>query len=348
MKTSNKSTVVTGVALLLVAALFSISLILQGLDFGMTEAGQNNIFFMLGNILYTVYGFSSALIPLFLFISGLSCFASKWSARKTMRLLTAIVPFFTAVITENICRSILALEHSGFPGVKVFVAVVTGVMLIIIEFLGAGIIADKINPILFGNKGGAKNPAQKPLSQLKKNAQTQTEAEAAAEKIVADARGAGGAEAGLTDSADQTPADENPLAQLNQIGKLNTDSLIFGKDKAGADDSEGEVSASSVASMSSENFENKFNPDEGEEDIPDAAPVDDIGEVEEVGDDEIKSEISSVFDRALSGVKSEPETIEAEIEEESETENYAEPGASIITEEKPESTHSLANSTEPP
>ena len=335
MKTSNKSTVVTGVALLLVAALFSISLILQGLDFGMTEAGQKNIFFMLGNILYTVYGFSSALIPLFLFISGLSCFASKWSARKTMRLLTAIVPFFTAVITENICRSILALEHSGFPGVKVFVAVVTGVMLIIIEFLGAGIIADKINLILFGNKGGAKNPAQKPLSQLKKNAQTQTEAEAAAEKIVADARGAGGGtEAGLTDSADQTPADENPLAQLNQIGKLNTDSLIFGKDKAGADDSEGEVSASSVASMSSENFENKFNPDEGEEDIPDAAPVDDIGEVEEVGDDEIKSEISSVFDRALSGVKSEPETIEAEIEEESETENYAEPGASIITEEE--------------
>lgn len=333
MKTSNKSTVVTGVALLLVAALFSISLILQGLDFGMTEAGQKNIFFMLGNILYTVYGFSSALIPLFLFISGLSCFASKWSARKTMRLLTAIVPFFTAVITENICRSILALEHSGFPGVKVFVAVVTGVMLIIIEFLGAGIIADKINPILFGNKGGAKNPAQKPLSQLKKNAQTQTEA--AAEKIVADARGAGGGtEAGLTDSADQAPADENPLAQLNQIGKLNTDSLIFGKDKAGADDSEGEVSASSVASMSSENFENKFNPDEDEEDIPDAAPVDDIGEVEEVGDDEIKSEISSVFDRALSGVKSEPETIEAEIEEEPETENYAEPGASIITEEE--------------
>ena len=335
MKTSNKSTVVTGVALLLVAALFSISLILQGLDFGMTEAGQKNIFFMLGNILYTVYGFSSALIPLFLFISGLSCFASKWSARKTMRLLTAIVPFFTAVITENICRSILALEHSGFPGVKVFVAVVTGVMLIIIEFLGAGIIADKINPILFGNKGGAKNPAQKPLSQLKKNAQTQTEAEAAAEKIVADARGAGGGTgAGLTDSADQAPADENPLAQLNQIGKLNTDSLIFGKDKAGADDSEGEVSASSVASMSSENFENKFNPDEDEEDIPDAAPVDDIGEVEEIGDDEIKSEISSVFDRALSGVKSEPETIETEIEEEPETENYAEPGASIITEEE--------------
>ena len=54
MKTSNKTTIVTGVALLLVAALFSISLILQGLDFGLTEAGQKNMFYMLGNILYSV------------------------------------------------------------------------------------------------------------------------------------------------------------------------------------------------------------------------------------------------------------------------------------------------------
>lgn len=342
MKTSNKTTIVTGVALLLVAALFSISLILQGLDFGMTEAGQKNIFFMLGNILYSVYGFSSALIPLFLFISGLSCFASKWSARKTMRLLTAIVPFFTAVITENICRSILALEHSGFPGVKVFVAVVTGVMLIIIEFLGAGIIADKLNPILFGNKNKADKAAsdsrkglvQKPLPQLKKNPQPQNDAEAAAEKIVADATGA---EAGISGDENQTPAQDNPLAQLNQIGKLNTDSLIFGKNKAG-DTESSEVSAMSVAKMSSENFENKVEPDDGD------------GSSDEVND-EVKSQISSVFDKALSEVKTdviediEPVDSDEEIgavdsipepeeEIEPEADDYAEPGASIITEEE--------------
>ena len=348
MKTSNKTTIVTGVALLLVAALFSISLILQGLDFGLTEAGQKNMFYMLGNILYSVYGFSSILIPVFLFISGLSCFASKWSARKTMRLLTAIVPFFTAVITENICRSILALEHSGFPGVKVFVAVVTGVMLIIIEFLGAGIIADKLNPILFGNKNKAdkaesdstKRLVQKPLPQLKKNPQPQNDAEAAAEKIVADATGS---ESGLAAGADQTPAQENPLAQLNQIGKLNTDSLIFGKNKAG-DTESSEVSAMSVAKMSSENFENKVEPDDGD------------GSSDEVND-EVKSQISSVFDKALSEVKTDViEDIEpvdsdeeiGEIEEigavdsipepeeeiEPEADDYAEPGASIITEEE--------------
>lgn len=145
MKASNKSSIITGVVLLLLAALFSISLLLQPLDFGVGGPGHNNFFFLIGNILYTVYGFSSILIPVFLFVAGLSCFATKWTARKTMYLLTAIVPFFTAVITENICRSILALGNSNFTPVKIIISLITGIMLIVIEFLGAGILADKIN-----------------------------------------------------------------------------------------------------------------------------------------------------------------------------------------------------------
>lgn len=145
MKSSNKSSIITGVVLLLLAALFSISLILQPLNLVMADSGQNNIFYLLGDMLFSVYGFSSLFIPAFLLISGLSCFASKWTARKTMRLLTAIVPFFTAVITENICRSILALENSSFVPLKLTVSLITGLMLIIIEYLGVGIIADKIN-----------------------------------------------------------------------------------------------------------------------------------------------------------------------------------------------------------
>lgn len=145
MKTSNKSSLITGIVLLLIAALFSISLILQPLDFGVSGPGHNNIFYLLGNMLYSVYGFSSILIPGFLLIAGLSCFAAKWTARKTMRLLTALVPFFTCVVTENICRSILALGHDSFAGVKMTVAIITGAMLVVIEWLGVGIIADKLN-----------------------------------------------------------------------------------------------------------------------------------------------------------------------------------------------------------
>lgn len=144
MKTSNKSSLITGVVLLALAALFSISLILQLLDFGMAGPGHNNILFYLGNMLFSVYGFSSILIPGFLLISGLSCFASVWTARKTMRLLTALIPFFTCVVTEKIIRSIVDLR-SDFSFVKIIIALITGAMLVVIEFLGVGIIADKIN-----------------------------------------------------------------------------------------------------------------------------------------------------------------------------------------------------------
>ena len=152
MKASNKSTLFTGILLLILAALFSISLLLVPLDFGISGPGHNNFFYTIGNILYTVYGFSSVLIPIFLLVAGLSCFASKWTARKTLRLLTALIPFFTCVITEKICRLILASRNTPFATVKIAVTLITGAMLIIIEYLGTGILADKLNKMPFSQK----------------------------------------------------------------------------------------------------------------------------------------------------------------------------------------------------
>ena len=151
MRASNKSTIITGAVLLLLAALFSISLILLPLDYGISGPGHNNIFYILGDMLYSVYGFCSILIPAFLLTAGLSCFASKWTARKTLRLLTALVPFFTCVVTESIIRSVVKVDHSPFAIVKILIALVTGAMLVVIEFLGTGILADRLN------NGGFKN-----------------------------------------------------------------------------------------------------------------------------------------------------------------------------------------------
>ena len=149
MKSSNKSSIFTGTILLLIAAFFTISLAIQPLDFGISGPGHNNILYIVGNMLFTVYGFCSLLIPLFLFIAGISCFATKWTSQKTMRLLTALIPFFTAVITEKICRYILAIGVNNSTTIKIIITVVTGVMLIIIEILGAGIIAESVNQRIF-------------------------------------------------------------------------------------------------------------------------------------------------------------------------------------------------------
>src|SRR5574344_1905885 len=141
MARSNKAGYAAGSLLLLLAAFFSISLILQPLDFGEYGPGRSTLMFTLGQMLVSVYGLSSMLIPVFLFIAAVSCIAGGWTARRAVRLLTAAVPFFTAVITENICKSILALEEAGHTGIKLGITVGLGTMLIVMEFIGAGIIA---------------------------------------------------------------------------------------------------------------------------------------------------------------------------------------------------------------
>ena len=69
MKSSNKSSLLTGIILLSLSAVFTICLLIQLLNFGASGPGQN-IFFTLGLMLVSVYGISSALIPVFLFIAG--------------------------------------------------------------------------------------------------------------------------------------------------------------------------------------------------------------------------------------------------------------------------------------
>ena len=143
MKVSNKSNLAAGIILLLLAAFFSISLILQPLDFGQFGPGHQNILYRLGAMLTGVYGFTSILIPVFLFTAAISCFASKWTARKSMRLLTAVVPFFTCFGAEKLCYFFAAGEN--FTGLKISVTLIVALMLVVIEFLLAGIAADKIN-----------------------------------------------------------------------------------------------------------------------------------------------------------------------------------------------------------
>ena len=156
MRISNKSSIITGAILLLIAALFSISLLFIPLTF-VLNGNTNSLFFILGDMLFSSYGFSSILIPVFLLVAGLSCFASTWTARRTMTFLTALIPFFTIVITENICRSVLSQDSADFVALKIIICIVTGIMLVTIEFLGIGLIADKVNDYFFHNTEKSKD-----------------------------------------------------------------------------------------------------------------------------------------------------------------------------------------------
>lgn len=153
MRISNKPNIAAGSFLLLVAAFFSISLALLPLDFGAFGPGHDSLLYTvaytLGDMIFSVYGYSSILIPLFLFIAGLSCFAKTWTAKQSMRLLTAVVPFFTSVFVEKICRTLASDFTDELATVKIIITAFIGLMLMIIEVIGAGLIADRVNDFIF-------------------------------------------------------------------------------------------------------------------------------------------------------------------------------------------------------
>jgi S-DNA-T family DNA segregation ATPase FtsK/SpoIIIE len=183
MKTSNNSSFITGAVLICISALFTICLIT--LPFTYDYSSNNaNVFTIIGNLFYNAYGFSSILIPVFLLISGLSCFASKWTSKKTMILLTAVFPFFTAVVTEKICRSIIELGTTSSNIIKLVIAIATGIMLIVVEIFGAGAIAEGINQRLFHNpkKGQPPLEPEEKSSEKTQKIQAKTEEEKKSEE----------------------------------------------------------------------------------------------------------------------------------------------------------------------
>lgn len=123
----------TGIALYCVAALFSIGLFLGALDFGLSSG--KNILFKMGEMLVSVYGICSILIPAFFFVAGSFCLSAKWSVQRAFILLISIVPFFTLVIAERTSQTIAAQDTSPIAFAKIFTLVAIALLLVALEYL---------------------------------------------------------------------------------------------------------------------------------------------------------------------------------------------------------------------
>ena len=75
MKQSEKSIIFGGIVLLFLAAFFTISIMVQFLNYGVTN--EISSFFRIGGILMSAYGYSAILVPVFLFVASLSLFSGK-------------------------------------------------------------------------------------------------------------------------------------------------------------------------------------------------------------------------------------------------------------------------------
>ena len=144
MKNAEKLTIAAGIVFLGIAAVIIICLMMHFLNFGTTQAFLPAALTNFGTILYAVYGASSFLIPIFLFVAAIMLFLPTWNVRKGIYLAVSVIPFFTVFGVEKFCSSIFNGDTFTFQLIKYSAVILISALLVAIEYLITGIIVDAI------------------------------------------------------------------------------------------------------------------------------------------------------------------------------------------------------------
>ena len=144
MKQSEKFSIASGVVLLSVAAIFIISLMLHFLDFGVAMPYFFEKCANFGTMLFSVYGISSFLIPVFLFVASIFLFMPTWDVKRGLYLAFSLVPFFTIVGIEKFCNNIFVGDSLTLLLLKYSTLILVSALVVVIEYLIVGIIADSV------------------------------------------------------------------------------------------------------------------------------------------------------------------------------------------------------------
>ena len=142
MKQSEKSIIFGGIVLLFLAAFFTISIMVQFLNYGVTK--EISSFFRIGGILLSAYGYSAIFVPVFLFVSSLTLFSTGFTKKRAVILASSLLPFYTVVATERILNNILPGSTEPIFILKLITSICICGLLIAIEYLATGIAFDAI------------------------------------------------------------------------------------------------------------------------------------------------------------------------------------------------------------
>jgi len=98
-----------------------------------------------GHVLFSAYGFSAVLVPLFLLAASILLLVPGWTVRSGVLLSGSFVPFFTVSGGERLIRHLAAsLAGSGALGVIVAGLVVSIALAVIVEYLLLLLLADAV------------------------------------------------------------------------------------------------------------------------------------------------------------------------------------------------------------
>ena len=146
MKKSEIASTVAGVALFVLAAVFSISLLLVAL--GGTLSADTSFLYRMGRLFANVYGLCSVLIPAFLIVAGLQCFSPQWTIKRGIILFGSIIPFFTLDAIEHVARMIVATNEGSVLGIKLTTALLIGAVVLAVEYFLLAMLGDTLQHIL--------------------------------------------------------------------------------------------------------------------------------------------------------------------------------------------------------
>lgn len=136
---------IAGIALFAVAAVFSVALLLRLFGFGV-YAGFPGFLWNVGDALCATYGFCSVFVPIFFFVTAMIEFSGRRTFKKCVYISFSLIPFFTAVVIEKIYHN-LSFGIEGLPFFKIvqlFLCIVAGILIVAIEYLFAGIVAERL------------------------------------------------------------------------------------------------------------------------------------------------------------------------------------------------------------
>lgn len=151
MKTSYRLGIGLGSLFLLFAALLLVSLGLSFFYFDSSSATQN-LFAHIGLALVAMYGYSSFLVPLYLFVSGILLFLPPWNAKKAFLLAFSLLPFFTIVFAEKLVKTMIQESTQAIMLLQVFGIFAIALVLLIIEYLSANLVFDSALELFFTNE----------------------------------------------------------------------------------------------------------------------------------------------------------------------------------------------------
>ena len=163
MKKSHICIPLVGISLLIIAALFFVSLMMQIFPRGSASQSFLNT---VGNLIFGAYRFSSFLIPIYLFIAGISCFTFKWTDTTGFIFFISFIPFFTIVLTEKFCMYVATNGTNLLASFFLIVLIcAVALLLLIFEYTLAIFVWRKIQQLFLSkNTAPKKSPTKKHLS----------------------------------------------------------------------------------------------------------------------------------------------------------------------------------------